>query len=83
MQSFKKSLNFRLNLAKSREQILLADHFKKFDAADFDMPTEVAELKAILAIKDQEIQNLRQQVEANPIAAERHARVTQLEQQLS
>ena len=31
IESFKKSFNFRLNLAKSREQMLLKDHFKKFE----------------------------------------------------
>lgn len=75
MSSFKKSLNFRLNLAKSKEQLLLKDHFKKFEAAGIDLPTEVSHLKELLALKDQEIESLKQQVENNPIAAERHGRV--------
>jgi hypothetical protein len=41
MSSFKKSLNFRLNLAKSREQILLNDHFKKFEADSIEISEEV------------------------------------------
>ena len=58
--------------------MLLADHFKQFDAANLDIPAEVKHLKDLLTMKDQEIESLRQQVEANPIAAEKHARVTQL-----
>ena len=52
MQSFKKSLNFRLNLAKSKEQLLLRDHFKQFSAAEIDLPIEVAHLKELLEMKD-------------------------------
>ena len=40
-----------------------------------DLPEEVAQLKELLELKDQEIESLKQQVESNPIAAERHARV--------
>lgn len=46
------------------------------------MPEEVRQLKELIEFKDQEIETLRQQVEANPIAAERHARVLQLETHL-
>ena len=82
MSSFKKSLNFRLNLAKSREQMLLNDHFKKFDAASIDIPEEVKQLRELLALKDQEIESLRQQVESNPVAAEKHAKIVELESKL-
>lgn len=75
MQSFKKSFNFRLNLAKSKETLLLKDHFKKFEASSIDLPEEIRNLKELLEMRDQEIENLRQQVESNPILAERHARV--------
>ena len=82
MESFKKSFNFRLNLEKSRVQILRKDHFTKFDAANIDIPTEVAELKALLESQDEEIKDLRLLVDNNPNLAERHARVHQLENQL-
>ena len=82
LESFKKSLNFRLNLAKSKETMLLKDHFKRFDAANIEMPEEVRHLKELLELRDREIEDLRQQVESNPILAERHARVLQLENQL-
>ena len=59
MQSFKKSLNFRLNLARSREQMLLKDHFKKFNATEAEMPAEVSELRALLESRDQEVEDLR------------------------
>lgn len=75
LNSFKKSLNFRLNLAKSKEEILLREHFRQFNAAEMDIPAEVANLKELIELKDQEIESLKQQVELNPIAAERHARV--------
>ena len=75
LNSFKKSLNFRLNLAKSKEEILLREHFRHFNAAEMDLPAEVANLKEMIELKDQEIESLKQQVELNPIAAERHARV--------
>ena len=59
--------------------MLLKEHFKQFTAAESEMPQEVAYLRELIASKDQEIESLRQQVETNPIAAERHARVLQLE----
>ena len=52
MESFKKSFNFRLNLAKSREQILLRDHFRKFSAAEIDLPMEVKQLKDLIELKE-------------------------------
>jgi len=59
LSSFKKSLNFRLNLAKSREQLLINDHFKKFDASQIDIPEEVKQFKELLGLKDKEIESLR------------------------
>ena len=59
MQSFKKSFNFRLNLAKSKETLLLKDHFKRFEASNIDLPEEVRILKELLEMRDQEIENLR------------------------
>ena len=47
-----------------------------------DLPEEVVQLKELLELKDREIESLKQQVESNPIAAQRHARVLQLETQL-
>ena len=82
MESFKKSLNFRLNLEKSRVQMLRRDHFTKFDAVNVDVPTEVEQLKEQLDSQDAEIKDLRALVETNPNLAERHARVQQLEHSL-
>ena len=59
--------------------MLRKDHFTKFDAANVDIPTEVQELKALLATQDEEIKDLRALVDSNPNLAERHARVQQLE----
>ena len=59
LNSFKKSLNFRLNLAKSKEEILLREHFRHFKAAELDLPQEVANLKEIIELKDQEIESLK------------------------
>ena len=53
----------------------MKDHFKKFEASSIDLPEEIRNLKELLEMRDQEIENLRQQVESNPILAERHARV--------
>lgn len=47
-----------------------------------DLPAEVSQLKDLIELKDKEIESLRQQVESNPIAAERHAKVAQLEAEL-
>lgn len=59
--------------------MLFKDHFKRFDAANVDIPEEVRHLKELLEMKDKEIEDLRQQVESNPILAVRHAKVVQLE----
>ena len=82
MESFKKSFNFRLNLEKSRVQLLRKEHFAKFDAANVDIPAEVKELRELLDSQDAEIKELRSLVDNNPNLAERHARVLQLENQL-
>ena len=54
---------------------MLKDHFKHFSVAEMDLPEEFAQLRELIEFKDQEIESLRQQVESNPIAAERHAKV--------
>ena len=82
MERFKTSFNFRLNLEKSRVQLLRKEHFVKFDAANVEIPAEVGALKELLASQDTEIKDLRALVENNPILAERHAKVLQLENQL-
>ena len=82
MERFKTSFNFRLNLEKSRVQLLRKEHFAKFDAANVDIPAEVQALKELLASQDTEIKDLRALVENNPILAERHAKVLQLENHL-
>ena len=48
IDKFKTSMNFRLNLEKSRVQILRKEHFTKFEAASVHIPAEVKELKALL-----------------------------------
>ena len=82
MERFKTSFNFRLNLEKSRVQLLRKEHFVKFDAANVEIPAEVKALKELLASQDTEIKDLRALVENNPILAERHAKVLQLENHL-
>ena len=79
MESFKKSFNFRLKLEESRVQLLRKEHFNKFDAANVEIPSEVKELKELLDTQDSEIKELRALIENNPILAERHAKVIQLE----
>ena len=75
-------MNFRLNLEKSRVQILRKEHFTKFEAAGIDIPEEVKELKALLESQDNEIKDLRAQVENNPLLSEKHAKVLFLEEKL-
>jgi predicted component of type VI protein secretion system len=57
----------------------LKEHFKKFDASNVQVPAEIENLKQIVELREQEITDLRHQVESNPLLAERHAKVIQLE----
>ena len=82
IDKFKTSMNFRLNLEKSRVQILRKEHFTKFDAASVDVPAEIKELKAIIDSQDNEIKDLRAQLENNPLLSEKHAKVLFLEEKL-
>ena len=79
---FKTSMNFRLNLEKSRVQILRKEHFIKFEAANVNIPEEIKELKALIESQDKEIKDLRAQVENNPLLSEKHAKVLFLEEKL-
>ena len=75
-------MNFRLNLEKSRVQILRTEHFIKFDAANVNIPQEVKQLKELIESQDNEIKNLRALVENNPLLSEKHAKVLFLEEKL-
>ena len=75
-------MNFRLNLEKSRVQILRKEHFIKFDAANVNIPQEVKQLKELIESQDDEIKNLRALVENNPLLSEKHAKVLFLEEKL-
>ena len=75
-------MNFRLNLEKSRVQILRKEHFIKFNAANVNIPQEVEQLKELIESQDDEIKNLRALVENNPLLSEKHAKVLFLEEKL-
>ena len=82
IDKFKTSMNFRLNLEKSRVQILRKEHFIKFDASNVNIPEEVKQLKALIESQDKEIKDLRALVENNPLLSEKHAKVLFLEENL-
>jgi hypothetical protein len=65
MTSLKKTLNFRLTLAKSRETQLLQE--------------QNLDIKTLSQKYQNEIDSLWSQVQSNPLLAERHAKVQELE----
>jgi predicted RNase H-like nuclease (RuvC/YqgF family) len=75
MQQYKSQLNFRIKMAQSREQALISEKLQSKDQ-------EVDLLKRILSDKNRELEELKTCVESNPLLAERHGKVLDLELQL-
>jgi hypothetical protein len=87
MESFKKSTNFRLNLFQSKENKQINDFFTKFmsPSANTDslVISELAPMKELLVKLREENSLLKKQLEANPVALEKHAKMIELQTKLA
>lgn len=87
MDSFKKSTNFRLNLFQSKESKQINDFFAKFlspsSGTDSLVISELTPLKDLLNKIREENNILKRQLEANPVALEKHAKMIELQFKLS
>ena len=84
IESFKKTTNFRMNLFQSKEAKQINDFFTKYLNPETEslMVKELKPLKDLLAKIREENSILKKQLELNPVAVEKGAKVMELQKRL-